>query len=186
MLNLLLLPMLTVMLPQAAQKPELSWPARYTKALERLSAAPDEIHRFFALPDVAKAAFETHRPDEARKFAHELLELAGRHQDLWNYGNAVHDGHMVLGRIAPQEGDAATAERELLEAGKTPGSPQLNSFGPNMSLAKDLIKQKRTDAVVEYFDLCSKFWKLERGRLRRWTVLARGGEMPDFGANLFY
>jgi len=78
------------------------------------------------------------------------------------------------------------AERELLLAGATPGSPQLDSFGPNMSLAKDLLEHKQSDTVVEYFRLCAKFWDLERGSLKRWSVLAKAGEMPDFGANLLY
>ena len=55
-----------------------------------------------------------------------------------------------------------------------------------MSLAKDLLEQNHTDAVVEYFGLCAKFWKNERGDLRRWTELAKGGRVPDFGANLLY
>jgi hypothetical protein len=93
---------------------------------------------------------------------------------------------MVLGRVAVRDGDLETAERELLLAGNTPGSPQLNSFGPNMSLAKDLLEQGRSDAVIEYFGLCGKFWEMENGNLRRWSVLAKADETPDFGANLLY
>jgi hypothetical protein len=55
-----------------------------------------------------------------------------------------------------------------------------------MSLAKDLLERKETDSVVAYFDLCGKFWTMERGNLRRWSVLAKAGEMPDFGPNLVY
>jgi hypothetical protein len=93
---------------------------------------------------------------------------------------------MVLGRVALRKGDVEAAKRELIEAGRTPGSPQLNSFGPNMSLAKDLLERKETDTVVAYFELCGKFWKMEQGNLRRWGVLAKAGEMPDFGPNLVY
>jgi len=99
---------------------------------------------------------------------------------------AEDDGHMVLGRVALKRGDVETAKRELLLAGATPGSPQLDSFGPNMSLAKDLLEKKQADTVIEYFALCGKFWKLEDGNLKRWSVLAKAGEMPDFGANLVY
>jgi hypothetical protein len=93
---------------------------------------------------------------------------------------------MVLGRVALRKGDLEAAKRELMEAGRTPGSPQLNSFGPNMSLAKDLLERKETDTVLAYFELCGKFWALEQGNLRRWSVLAKAGEMPDFGPNLLY
>jgi tetratricopeptide (TPR) repeat protein len=163
-----------------------TWEGRYKKALDDLRAAPNDIGRFYALADAAKAAFEVGETEKARAHAQEALDLASRFRDDWNYGNAIHDGHMVLGRIALRNGDVETAKRELVEAGRTPGSPQLNSFGPNMSLARDLLERKETDAVTTYFALCTTFWKLERGNLGRWSALAKAGEIPDFGANLFY
>jgi hypothetical protein len=74
----------------------------------------------------------------------------------------------------------------LIAAGKTPGSPQLNSFGPNMALAKDLLEKSETEIVFEYFELCSKFWKDRRGQLEQWTKEIKNGHVPDFGANLVY
>lgn len=164
----------------------VTWEGRHAKATTELEAAKGDLERFYALPDAAKASFEVGNVEEARGYARELLTLAPRFTDDWNHGNAIHDGHMVLGRVALREGAIETAEKELLMAGGTPGSPQLDSFGPNMSLAKDLLEQNHTDAVVEYFGLCAKFWEMERGRLRRWTVLAEAGEMPNFEANLLY
>jgi hypothetical protein len=163
-----------------------TWEGRYAKAAQELKAADSELDRFYALNQAAKAAFELGKTDEARQYAQEVLDLAPRYRGDWNYGNAIHDGHMVLGRVALRAGDVDVAKRELLLAGATRGSPQLNSFGPNMSLAKDLIEQKQTEVVVEYFALCGKFWKLERGNLKRWSILAKAGEMPDFGPNLLY
>jgi tetratricopeptide (TPR) repeat protein len=163
-----------------------TWEGRHKKAVEDLDAAADDIHRFYALNDAAKAAFELGKSDEAETHARQALDLAPRFRDDWNYGNAIHDGHMVLGRVALRKGDLEAAKRELMEAGRTPGSPQLNSFGPNMSLAKDLLERKETDTVLAYFELCGKFWALEQGNLRRWSVLAKAGEMPDFGPNLLY
>jgi len=163
-----------------------TWDERYGEALKVLQAAKDDRARFYVLDEAAKASFEMGKSADAKLYAEEALKLAERWPDDWNYGNAIHDGHMVLGRVALRNGDVDSAKRELLLAGKTPGSPQLNSFGPNMSLAKDLLEQKHTDTVIEYFGSCGSFWKMERGNLRRWTVLAKGGEMPDFGANLLY
>src|SRR5262245_55079955 len=181
-----ILPLLATLGCVALGSHPTTWEERYAKAKDELNSAPDELHRFYALNDAAKAAFEMGKIDEARQHAQALVDLAPKYQNDWNYGNAIHDGHMVLGRVALKKGDVDTAKRELLLAGATPGSPQLDSFGPNMSLAKELLEQKQTDAVVEYFALCAKFWELERGNLKRWTILAKGGEMPDFGANLVY
>jgi tetratricopeptide (TPR) repeat protein len=163
-----------------------TWEGRYRKASQELRAAKDDLARFYALADAAKSAFEIGKMEEAQAHAQKALDLAAGFRDNWNYGNAIHDGHMVLGRVALRKGDLESAKRELLEAGRTPGSPQLDSFGPNMSLAKDLIERKETDTVVSYFELCGKFWELERGNLKRWSALAKAGEMPDFGANLVY
>lgn len=163
-----------------------TWEGRYSKATREFADAKDDVHRFYALDDAAKAAFETGRFDEARGLAERALDLAAGMRSDWNYGNAIHDGHMVLGRLALKHGDIEAAKRELLAAGASPGSPQLNSFGPNISLAKDLLERKEIDTVVEYFRLCGRFWEMGTDRLRQWTILARAGETPDFGANLVY
>jgi hypothetical protein len=57
-----------------------------------------------------------------------------------------------------------------------------------MSLAQTLLQRGRTDAVIEYFDLCSLFWKrlMSLGQLQRWRTDLREGRMPDFKASLVY
>jgi hypothetical protein len=98
----------------------------------------------------------------------------------------VQNANLVLGRIAVQEGRMDDAKHHLLEAGKSPGSPVMNSFGPNMSLAQDLLEKGERDVVLEYFELCRKFWQMDRGRLDQWGQDVKAGKTPDFGANLVY
>ncbi|MGE5190925.1 MAG: HEAT repeat domain-containing protein [Deltaproteobacteria bacterium] len=147
------------------------------------------LERIYKLPQLAKAAFEAREVEEARNYAMELLEKAAS-PDLpeffRNSGNAVHHGNLILGRIALQSGDLAQAREWLIAAARTSGSPQLNSFGPNMSLAKELLERGERDAVLEYFALCAKFWKHGAETLAAWTDQVRAGEMPDFRANLRY
>jgi len=104
----------------------------------------------------------------------------------WNYGNAVQDVNIVFGRLALSEGKMDVAKQFLLAAGQSPGSPQMNTFGPNMTLAKALLEKGEKDTVLEYFTLCSKFWKMDHGKLKEWSALVKQGAMPDFGANLLY
>ena len=75
------------------------------------------------------------------------------------------------------------AKKCLLESGRTLGSPQLNSFGPTMVLAKELLEQGERDAVLEYLHLCPKFWKSEtaESRLDQWSQAIKEGMVPDFG-----
>jgi hypothetical protein len=103
--------------------------------------------------------------------------------ELWN---AIFFCNMVLGQVVLRRGDAKKAASFLLAAGKTSGSPQLNSFGPNMSLANDLLAAGERQSVLDFFDLCSSFWKMDSGRLQKWHKNVAAGVDPQFGANLLY
>lgn len=167
-------------------KKSLHWPVRYAEAKARVEGAATDLERFAFLPTLAKAAFELGAIDEAEARARESLDLATTYRNDWNYGNAIHDGHSVLGRVALARGDVSAAKEALLEAGKTPGSPQLASFGPNVSLARDLLSRSEVSTVVQYFRLCQAFWEMEDGKIAHWIQLAQSGEMPEFGAQVVY
>jgi len=152
------------------------------RALEK---TPGE-QRFYELGPAAKSALEAGEPEKAKQYASELLESAPKFKNDWNYGNALHEGNIVLGRIALQRGDIARAKEHLLAAGQTPGSPQLDSFGPNMTLAKELLEKGERDTVLNYLQSCAKFWKMSGDKLRTWSATIKGGGTPDFGANLYY
>lgn len=161
------------------------------EALAELENAPDPANEMMAraaelsrLKALAKAAFLAEEWDKAEGYAEELLARAPDHEGAWDYGNALHHGHNILGRVALERGDVEAAKQHLIESGRTPGSPQLNSFGPNMSLAKGLLEVDETDVVIEYFELCASFWK--RDQLDTWTEQVRAGSIPSFGANLVY
>ena len=85
-----------------------------------------------------------------------------------------------------REGRVADAVTFLRASGETPGSPQLNSFGPNMSLARDLLMQGETATVLAYFEQCRVFWKMGGSFLDAWSTQVQAGAIPDFGANLRY
>ena len=159
---------------------------RLRDAVSRLGPGSSEQDRYYALSSAAKESFVVGQTESAKRYAEELLALAQKLPRDWNYGNAIHNGNMVLGRIAVQQGRIDDAKRFLLEAGKSPGSPQLDSFGPNMGLAKDLLEKGEREVVVEYFELCRKFWKLHGGQLDKWSQQVKDGKVPDFGANLDY
>lgn len=165
---------------------DVSPQGRLKSALEKLAEAKTDQQRFHTLREAAKQSFVMGKMEDAKSYANKLLELLPRFTNDWNYGNAVHDANLVLGRIAVQEGRMEDAKRHLLDAGKSPGSPQLNSFGPNMSLAKDLVEKGEREVVQEYFELCHKFWQLDNGKLDQWSQVVKSGKTPDFGANLIY
>lgn len=153
--------------------------------MSALGRATTQEQRFYALGDAAKTGFAIGKVEDARKYADELLALSPKFKENWNYGNALHDGNMVLGRVALAQGKTEEAKKYLLEAGRSPGSPQIDSFGPNMSLAKDLLEHGERQAVVDYLERCRSFWS-DGGKINAWEREIRAGKVPDFGANLFY
>ncbi|VGO20639.1 RNA polymerase subunit sigma-24 [Pontiella sulfatireligans] len=156
------------------------------RELEQLEIAYERSNgmgKNYQLKDMAQAAAAAGDYAKAKQYAQKMLGSPGID---WNSGNNVHHGNMVLGLVALEEGDVEEAKRRLIASGKTKGSPQLNSFGPNMTLAKALLEKGETEVVVEYFELCALFWGRHSDKLEAWTALAKGGVVPDFGANLKY
>ncbi len=135
----------------------------YDLAVEVLKKAPDEPLQEVLLGlqiDLALAALEAGETELAKKHAAETLRKNTDGKN-WNYGNIIHDGNQILGRCALREGRLADAKTYLLKAGATPGSPQLNSFGPQMQLARELLETGEKEAVLQYLDLVIKVWASE-------------------------
>jgi hypothetical protein len=151
---------------------------------ERATKGMDDRQLYVHLADLAKTAFAAGENHKAEKYAMRLISLEDENENKWNSGNAVHHGNLILGRLALRAGDVDKAKYYLLKAGGTKGSPQLNSFGPNMALAKDLLEKGERDVVLEYFTLCGKFW--DRDELKAWREQVELGKTPQFGANLVY
>lgn len=145
-----------------------------------------EISRYYRLDKLAKSAFKAGDMEKASGYANELLKAAARYRGDWNYGNAIHHGNNVLGLITLKQGDIKKADEYLLKAGQTPGSPQLGSFGPNMSLAKELLEKGEREKVLQYFESCRNFWQMGGEKLNRWKEVVEAGQIPSFGANLDY
>ncbi len=133
--------------------------------------------------ELAKSAYSAEKFDKAKEYAEKCLTVG---DDDWNAGNLIHHGNLILGRIALRDGDIEKAKSRLLDAGRTKGSPQLDSFGPNMALAKELLEKNEREVVIQYFELCGKFWKMNRGKLQQWTEAVKANKTPDFRANLIY
>ncbi len=79
----------------------------------------------------------------------------------WNYGNLIFEANETLGRIAVKEGDFVEARRCLRAAAGTPGSPQLNSFGPDFVLPRELLEhgdKEDRDTVLAFLEDIRKLW----------------------------
>ncbi len=156
------------------------------QALEQFQLAyslAKEIERDELIVELARTAFAAGKLQKAKEYA----ELALKDTENGRFaGERIHHGNNILGRIALAKNHVAEAKKHLIKAGKTPGSPPLNSFGPNMQLARELLKKGETDVVLEYFQLCSGFWESGQDQLDEWSATVKAGKIPNFGANLRY
>jgi tetratricopeptide (TPR) repeat protein len=159
-----------------------------------LSVATNEIERFYALGRAARNALRHGKVKEAEVLANELARLAPKYKNDWNYGNAIEDSNQVLGRIALSKGDIAEAKKHLLASAHSQGSPQLNSFGPDFGLARELAEKGERDTVIAFLDSVARFWANpherteanskqianEHGKqLEAWKQQLRAGEVPN-------
>lgn len=155
------------------------------KILAEFVKATTDDQSFYKIAKAAMAAFNLKRYSEADELARRTLEMAESFRDNWNYGNATHLGHTVLGLLALRDGEVQQAAAELYESGNTVGSPQLGSFGPTMLLAKELLAQGRSQEVIEFIHQCKRFWPMGARWLSIWEKKIARGAIPNFFMNLY-
>ena len=157
---------------------------RLQVATARLASANSPANRFYVLGTAAKESFAAGKIDDAHKYAQELMTLLPDFRTDADYGTAVCDANLVMGRIALHNGNLEDAKRYLQASLQSPGA-LLGNNGPNMSLAKDLLAKDEKQAVLDYFEQCRKFWVNGVVQLDKWSQQIKDGKVPDFGASLF-
>jgi len=157
------------------------------EAYERSIAKSEEAHLKYPLISSMQVAMSLGEAEKARNYALQLLKWAEGSRSMKD-GTPIFEGHIVLGELALKDNDLETAKRELLLAADSSGGPGLDTFGPNMRLAKGLLERGETDTVLQYLHKVSRFWKDdEAGKLlKTWEQDIRKGKIPNFGANLNY
>lgn len=156
---------------KCAKDPEFSWNPESRSVTPRLK-------RFYKISDELQAAYLANDLNTAHKLATEYLELANAYRCNWNYGNAIHDANSYLGLMSLRNGNIDAAVGFLRDAGKSPGSPQLDSFGPDFELANQLLQQGQTEAVKSYLKDVQKFWKSDNGAVAGWLASIDNGDKP--------
>ena len=136
------------------------------------------LSRHILLVEVAKAAVVAGALDRAVEAATEALDEAPVYEGTWQYGNTLHWAHIVLGSVALLAGQTADASAMLIRAGRIPGSPQLDSFGPDLVLAQRLLDLGDRHAVETYLTDCQRFWTSDGGSLAAALAQIRAGHSP--------
>lgn len=137
-----------------------------------------EVEAYFVLKDLAWKEYRLGSYDKAIKYAKELLRINNRIEKNWNYGNAIHHGHTIIGLIKLENQDSKSARNHLVKSSKIMGSPQLDTFGPNFELAQKMIEIGEIDACKIFLNNCNKFWKMGKAKISNWQKEIEAGEIP--------
>lgn len=137
------------------------------------------LGRFYLLDDLVSEQYSKGNYSKAKDLAHEYIELAETYSKNWNFGNAIHDANRILGLMSYSEGKIDEAADYLLQSSKSTGSPQLDTFGPEMDLANLLLKEGKAEAVKTYLIEIKKFWEMDNGAVDDWLEKIEAGKKPE-------
>jgi len=175
--------------------------------LEKEAAlSPPGLIYHIRLADAAKAALEAGEKEKARDYAIKALAAADQSAARWNASGgsaarhrvpgvptADYYANFVLGRLAILDGDIRSAERYLVASGGIHGGDAaLDTYGPNLSLALEVLKQgdqQSREAVIQFLDEIKIWWKPARSPYEQWKAQIAAGKIPNFlaiGNNLTY
>ena len=124
---------------------------------------PEEVDeglkRFYNISDEIDEAIYRNELEQAVFLANEYLVLADEYNKNWNFGNAIHYSNIVLGIVELRKGNGSMAAEYLMRSGKSPGSPQLDTFGPDLELANVLLSDGFKEQVIIYLRSIKTFWE---------------------------
>jgi peroxiredoxin len=152
-------------------------PRGKVKFLSEADTVANDNQRANLLPNLAMAEFEAGDDAAAARDAQRLLDLATKSPA--NRENMIHAGNTILGRVALAKKDVNEARQRMLASARVAGSPVLNSFGPRMELAQDLLDAGQRDAVLQYLEMCRAFWIYDQGQLDHKIKLVKSPGNPD-------
>lgn len=117
-----------------------------------------DIDELVELPD---RAFAAKKYDRAVSSAKWILFLIRCSDILKQHGGARNMAHTVIGKVALIKGDVSKAKYHLEQSIKDIACPTMQSFGPSLELADELLKVGEKAAVLGYLDkreeLCGAF-----------------------------
>jgi hypothetical protein len=123
---------------------------RFMRHLEARTGMPDEP---------GWQAIAAGNLDDAEAFAERMLAHAAEERDDgWPADDQRHMAHTLLGFVRLRRGDLDGAEEELIQSAEVSPTPVLRSFGPDLSLAWELLLAGRGEAVVTFAQRFGRFW----------------------------
>jgi hypothetical protein len=160
---------------------------RVERAIRLVGASPPRWFLPFVLEAherLAEFAWLAGDPSKTRQNAYRVLEIARAWKTQWQRADAINSAETLLGYVELAEGRLVAAEAHLLASAQVPGSPVLDTWGPDLGLAAELLARGRRESVLQYLKLCKRFWDLGPGAIDRFEEAIRAGRAPDFSGHV--
>jgi hypothetical protein len=154
-------------------------------AQKALAMGPKPYQRQSIMAIAARAAYAVGDLKLVESYATNLIDTAvirsASHSNP-TYDTDIHDGHTLLGLVAVQRGDINSAVVHLMNSANAMEAPHLISFGPNMSLALELLKRGHSNEVIKFLEQCGKTWKSPD--CKKWIAEIKNGIRPSARGNV--
>ena len=169
----------------------IAWAAAHLIGLCCVCAAavPDletGLGRYQALARYAWVPLDEGALDAATRAADELITEGQDPDSSLQRGDTLHHGYLIRGRVALRREDLAKARASLREAGRVPSSTMLETYGPNTTLAREMLDRGESAVVLQFLRECEGLWTGPRSQIARWVDQLSHGETPDLTSNLSY
>ena len=127
--------------------------------------------KFLQANTVLAARFD--QPETARNYIQQYENLRNALPVSQQSGDALHQINIAKGWLALRDADDKSAIHFLIESTKVKGSPLLSSFGPDMTMVRELYKRGKIQATLDYLTLSESFWKSDSAKDNRavWRTL---------------
>ncbi len=115
--------------------------------------------------------------------ANEYALMVNKYIPSWDpisHNDVIYHSYMMQGLVALRNKNISAADHFLLKSGQTSGSAPLDSFGPNMMLAEQLLRNGQKAVVLQFLKECSTFWNAGPNPLQHWITEVKQGKQPDF------
>jgi len=156
------------------------------RALKLTPSKDEPLHRYHQFQlyiNLAKAAYLAGRDGKATRYAKRILKDVS--VDDLSSNEAQHEGHTILGLVALKSNDVGAAKKHLIDSVSfTECQKPIGSYRTSMSLSKALLDRDERNVVLEYLDICAKFWDGKKEKIQTWKNQITEGKTPRFGTHL--
>ena len=114
------------------------------------------------------------------KFRFNTNYAAGLLKNSDDHAGAVYTANLILAQTALENTDIANAKRYLLEAGLAGRVRNIETTGPDTSIANALLRLGERETVLEYLRRSHNVWPRGIVAIDRWEQAIRANRRPNF------